>query len=334
MTALDIHLPVSEQASIDAYVEQTQAAEDAGFEHAWIPETWGRNVVPILTEMARGTDTIGIGPSILNAYSRSPALLGQTAATLQEVSDGRARLGVGSSGPIVIQGWHGESFDRPLKRVREAVEIIKQVQTGETVNYHGDVFSLAGFRLRSDPPATPAPVDTAGMGPKNVELAGRFADGWHGIVLSPEGAAERLEDFQRGSDLGDRDRSEQRTLLSVTAMASEDREHARSLTRQHLAFYIGAMGDYYRKAMARQGYGETADQVASTWANGDREDAMELLTDEILDTFAAAGTPEEVRSNLRPFLEVDGLDAVAVGFPRSAAHEEVLETIEVVSEIA
>jgi coenzyme F420-dependent oxidoreductase len=330
MTALDVHLPVSEQPAIDSYVEQTQAAEEAGFAHAWIPETWGRNVVPILTRMARETKTIGIGPSILNVFSRSPALIGQTAATLQEVSDGRARVGVGSSGPIVIQGWHGADFERPLKRVRETVEISKQVQTGETLNYDGDIFGLAGFRLRNDPPETPAPVDAAGMGPKSVELAGRFADGWHGIVLSPDGASERLEDFAHGSDLGDRDREAQRTMLSVTACAAEDRDHARRLTRQHLAFYIGAMGDYYRKAMARQGYEDVANEVAATWANGDREGAMDLLTDDLLDTFAAAGTPSEVRERLQPFLDVDGLNAVAVGFPRAASHDEVVRTIDAV----
>ena len=334
MTALDIHLPVSEQTSIDTYVEQTVAAESAGFEHAWIPETWGRNVVPILTRMAEATETIGIGPSIFNVFSRSPALIGQTAATLQELSGGRARIGVGSSGPIVIQGWHGADFDRPLKRVRESVEIVKRVQTGETLNYDGDIFKLAGFRLRNDAPETPAPVDAAGMGPKSVELAGRFGDGWHGIVLSPDGAEDRLEDFDQGSDLGDRDRDAQRTLLSVPACADADREYARDLTRQHLAFYIGAMGDYYRKAMARQGYEEVANEVSIAWGNGDQERAKELLTDDLLDTFAAAGTPDEVRERLQPFLDVDGLDAIAVGFPRAASHEEVLETIEAISPLA
>ncbi len=331
MTALDVHLPVAEQAGIEEYVEATQAAERAGFDQAWIPETWGRNVVPVLTRMADVTDRIGLGASILNVFSRSPALLGQTAATLQEVSDGRARVGIGSSGPILIEGWHGASFEEPLKRVRESVEIVKAVQTGETVDYDGDVFGLAGFRLRNDPPAQPAPVDAAGMGPKSVELAGRFADGWHGIVLSPAGVAERLTDFDQGSELGDRDRSSQRTMLSVTACASQDREMARRQTKQHLAFYVAAMGEYYRKALGRQGYEEVANQIAVQWANGDREGAVSSISADLLDTFAAAGTPAEVRENLRPFLDVEGLDAVAVGFPRQASVETVLDTIEAVA---
>jgi coenzyme F420-dependent oxidoreductase len=334
MTAVDVHLPVAEQADLTGYVEATTRAEAAGFAHAWIPETWGRNVVPVLTRMADATDRIGLGPSILNVFSRSPALIGQTAATLQEVSDGRARIGVGSSGPIVIEGWHGASFDEPLKRVRETVEIARAVQTGETLNYDGDVFSLAGFRLRQDPPAQPAPLDAAGMGPKSVELAGRFADGWHGIVLSPEGTADRLADFDRGSDLGDRDRTAQRTMLSVTACAAEDGAEAREQAKQHLAFYVAAMGEYYRNALAEQGYGEVATEIASRWANGDREGAVAAISDELLDTFAAAGTPEEVRANLQPFLDVEGLDAVAIGFPRSASMDRVLATIEAVEPLA
>jgi coenzyme F420-dependent oxidoreductase len=328
MTELDLHLPVAEQPSIDHYVDYAVHGERHGYDVAWVPETWGRNVVTVLTEMARATEEIGIGPSILNVFSRSPSLLGQTAATLQEVSDGRARIGVGSSGPIVIEGWHGADFDRALKRVRETVEIVKAVQSGDEVQYDGSVFSLAGFRLRSEAPETPAPVDAAGMGPKSVELAGRFGDGWHGITLSPDGIADRIEDFERGSELGDRDRSDQRTMVSVEAIVAEDREYARDLARQHLAFYVAAMGDYYRKALARQGYEDEANEMAIKWGNGDREGAKAAVTDEILADFAAAGTPEEARDQLTQFTEIDGLDAVALGFPRAATKVDIERTIE------
>jgi len=328
MTALDLHLPVAEQPSVDHYVDFAVHGEQYGYDVAWVPETWGRNVVPVLTEMARATEEIDVGPSILNVFSRSPSLIGQTAATLQEVSDGRARLGVGSSGPIVIEGWHGASFEQALKRVRETVEIAKLVQTGDTVEYDGSVFSLAGFRLRSDAPETPAPIDAAGMGPKSVELAGRFGDGWHGITLSPTGIRDRIEDFERGSAMGGRDRSAQRTMVSVEAIVSEDREYARDLARQHLAFYVAAMGDYYRKALARQGFEDEANEMAVKWGNGDREGAKAAVTDEILSEFAAAGRPAEAREQLQRFIDIDGLDAVALGFPRAATKEDIERTIE------
>ncbi|MFB6070733.1 MAG: TIGR04024 family LLM class F420-dependent oxidoreductase [Halanaeroarchaeum sp.] len=328
MTAIDLHLPVAEQRSVAEYVEYAVRGEDLGYDVVWVPETWGRNVVAVLTAIADQTQTVGLGPSIVNVFSRSPALVGQTAATLQEVADGRARIGVGSSGPILIEGWHGASFDEPLKRVRETVEIVKQVQTGDVVEYDGHVYSLTGFRLRNDPPETPAPVDAAGMGPKSVELAGRFGDGWHGIVLSPQGIADRLEDFERGSELGDRDRDEQRTMASITAAVDDDRERARDLARQHIAFYVAAMGDYYRRALARQGFEEEANEMAVAWGNGNYEKATAAVTDEVLDEFAAAGTAEEAREQLDRFTNVAGLDAVGVGFPRAAERADIERTIE------
>ena len=328
MTDKTLHLPVAAQPSVESIVDIAKRGEQRGYERAWLPETWGRDAVTVLTQIASETDGIGIGPSIANVYSRSPALLGQTAATLQEVSDGRMRLGIGPSGPAVIEGWHGVDFDRPLRRTREYVEIIRAVTSGETLYYDGDVFSLAGFRLRCDPPETPIPIDVAGMGPKSVELAGRFADGWHAIVFTPEGMEERLEDLRRGMDLGDRDPDDVRVTLSVTACALEDGERARELARQHLAFYVAAMGTYYRKSLARQGYEEEANEIAAAWSSGDQELACSLVSDELLDDLGAAGTPESARAELEKFEAIDGVDSIAVGFPRGATTEEIESTID------
>ncbi|WP_227354916.1 TIGR04024 family LLM class F420-dependent oxidoreductase [Haladaptatus salinisoli] len=322
-----VHLPVAAQPSVDTLVELTQRAEDLGYEHAWLPETWGRDAVTSLTAMALGTEDIGLGPSIWNVYSRSPALIGQTAATLQEVSDGRFRVGLGPSGPAVIQGWHGESFDRPLRRTRETIDIVRKVLSGETVNYDGDCFTVGGFRLRCDPPETPPPIDAAAMGPKSVELAGRFADGWHAIVFTPDGLRDRLDDLRRGAELGDRDPDDVRVTLSLTCCALEDGERARRLAREHAAFYVGGMGTYYRDSLARQGYEELAHDIASAWGSGDKERATELVGDDLLDDLGAAGTPAHAREKLERFAAIDGVDAVAVGFPRGATVEEARETM-------
>ncbi|MFC7214965.1 TIGR04024 family LLM class F420-dependent oxidoreductase [Saliphagus sp. GCM10025334] len=331
MTRKTLHLPVAAQPSVQSLVDLAKRGEDRGYERAWVPETWGRDVVTVLTRIATETDEIGIGPSIANVYSRSPALLGQTAATLQEVSDGRLRLGIGPSGPAVVEGWHGVDFDRPLRRTREYLEIVRAVTSGETLYYDGDVFSLAGFRLRCDPPETPIPVDVAGMGPKSVELAGRFADGWHAIVFTPEGMRERLEDLERGIELGDRERDDVRVTLSLTACALEDGDRARDLARQHLAFYVGAMGTYYRESLARQGYEEEANDIAAAWSSGDHERACSLIPDDLLDDLGAAGTPERVRAELEKFEAIDGVDSLAIGFPRGATTEEIEATIDVLA---
>ncbi|WP_290816643.1 TIGR04024 family LLM class F420-dependent oxidoreductase [Halovivax sp.] len=328
MTDRSLHLPVASPDSVEQFVEYATLGESCGYEHAWLPETWGRDAVTVLTRIATETDEIGIGPSILNVYSRSPALVGQTAATLQEVSDGRLRLGLGPSGPAVIEGWHGESFDRPLRRTREFIEIVRAVCSGDLVDYDGEIFSLGGFRLRADPPETPIPVDAAGMGPKSVELAGRFADGWHATVFTPDGFGERLEDLERGVELGDRRREDVTATLSLTAAVLEDGDRARELCRNHLAFYVGAMGTYYRESLSRQGYEAEATAIAAAVANDERERVGEIVDDDLLEDFAIVGTPEEASDQLERWDGIDGLDELAVSFPRGATDREVTTTIE------
>ncbi len=323
----DLFLPVAAQPAVGDVVSLAERADRAGYDRVWLPETWGRDAVTVLTSVAHATDRVGIGTSITNVYSRSPALIGQTAATLQEVSGGRFRLGLGPSGPILVEGWHGVEYGNPLRRTREAIEIIRQVLAGETVEYDGEYFQLAGFRLRQDPP-DPPPIDAAGIGPTAVELAGRFGDGWHAFALTREGLADRLDDFRRGTELGDRDRDDRRVTVMLTCCALDDRERARYLARELIAFYLGAMGTFYRDALARQGHEETATEVATRWANGEREAAIDAIGEDLLDALAVAGHPEECRERLAGFAAIDGVDAVSVGFPRVAEHAEMGQTIE------
>ncbi|SEW09349.1 TIGR04024 family LLM class F420-dependent oxidoreductase [Natrinema salifodinae] len=330
MTDRDVHLPVAAQPTVDSIVDYTRRAEAGGYDCAWLPETWGRDAVTVLTAMAERTDSIDIGSSILNAYSRSPALLGQTAATLQEVSEGRFRLGLGPSGPVVIENWHGMEYGNPLKRTRETVEIVRRVLAGEPVEYDGDYFDLSGFRLRCEPPESTPPIEVTGMGPKAVELAGRFADGWHGIMLTPEGMEDRIADIERGAELGDRDPDDVQVTAGVTCCALDDRERARELARQHVAFYVGGMGTFYRDALVRQGYDEAA-EIHDAWQAGDRERALELLDDDILDDLCAAGDPETARERVERYEAVDGIDAVAVSFPRGADEDEIRATMDAVA---
>lgn len=323
--ATDLLLP--QVTSMDA-TELAVRAEELGYDGVWLGELWGQSSVVRLTDIAANTDEIDIGTAILNVFSRSPAVLAMTADTLQEVSDGRFRLGIGPSGPAVIEGWHGVDFGNPLRRTREYVDIVKMVLEGKELDYEGEYFNLSGFRLRCDAPEPRPKVDVAGMGPKAVELAGRFSDGWHAILFTPEAMRDRLEDFDRGVEMGDGDRADKDVTLSLTCAALEDGEHARHLTKQHSAFYVGAMGTYYRDSLARQGYEDEAHQIAANWMNGDREAALEVFTDEMLDAFTAAGTPERARAELAKFADIDGVDNVSVGFPRAASREEIHDTLE------
>jgi len=324
----DAFLPVAAQPRLADYVDLARRAEALGYERVWLPETWGRDAVTVLAAVAAGTETVGLGTSVLPVYTRSPALLGQTAAALQELSDGRFRLGVGPSGPALVEGWHGVPFERPLRRTRETVEVVKAVCSGEVVDYAGEVFQLAGFRLRSPAPDPPPAVDAAGMGPKAVELAGRFADGWHGLMLTRDGLRERLDDFRRGVDLGDGRRADRRVTIAVPCCALDDGARARALARQHLAFYVGAMGTFYRDSLARQGWAAEAHEVAARWGSGDPEAAMAAIPDELLDALGGVGTPEQARAGLERFEAIEGVDAVNVSFPRGATGQELVRTME------
>jgi coenzyme F420-dependent oxidoreductase len=327
----DVSLPVAAAPSHDVRVELAIRAERLGYDRVWLPETWGRDAVTTATSVARATDRVGVGTSVLPVYSRSPALLGQTAAALQEVSGGRFRLGLGPSGPAVIENWHGEVYDRPLRRTREAIEIVRRVLSGDPVEYRGEVFDLSGFRLRCDPPDPPPPIDAAGMGPKSVELAGRFADGWHALLFTPEGVRERLTDLRRGAELAGRDPGDLRTTLSVTCCALDDGARARDLVRGHLAFYLGGMGSFYRDSLARQGFEDVAREVHERWRDGDREGAAAAIGDDLLDDLAAAGTPGRAREAVDRFAAIEGVDAVSVSFPRGASETDVATTTEALS---
>lgn len=327
MTSRDVFLPVSSLSSLEEIVDLAVYAELLGYDRVWFPETWGREAATVLTTIAERTEQIGLGTSVLNVYSRSPALLGQLAATQQEACDGRFRLGIGPSGPLLIEGWHGRAFDDPLRHTREAIEIIRAVQTGHTVTYQGTYYDLAGFRLRSPPPNPAAPIDAAGLGPKAVELAGRFADGWHALSFTRSGIESRLADFNRGVALGNRDREDLRVTLGVTSCALEDDEQARALAAGHLAFYVGGMGTFYRDNLARQGYADRAERIAHAWGNGEREHAIELVRDGLLDELAAAGNVENARDQFATFTAIDGVDAVAVAFPRGADRHELRTTM-------
>jgi coenzyme F420-dependent oxidoreductase len=328
VTDRDVFLPVGSQPSLDALVDQAVRGDELGYDTAWLPESWGREAATVLATAAERTEEIGLGTSILNVYSRSPALLGQLAATQQEASDGRFRLGLGPSGPIVIENWHGRDFGNPLKHTRESIEITKAVLTGEPVDYDGEYYDLEGFRLRCDPPEPAPKVDAAGLGPKAVELAGRFADGWHAVNYTREGFAERLKDLERGAELGGRTLEDIRVMYSVGCCAIEDGQRARDLVAQHTAFYIGGMGTYYRDNLARQGYEDVAHEIYDSWQNEEREHAIDLVREELRDQMGAAGTPEEAREELQRYLDMDGVDAVNVSFPRGAEPEEILQTME------
>jgi coenzyme F420-dependent oxidoreductase len=318
----DLAVPTAQLDDTASVVDFGVRAESLGYERLWVSENWGRDCVSQVAGIAARTTDVGLGTSIMNVYSRTPALVGQTAATLQELSGGRFRLGLGPSGPAVVEQWHGVEYERPLRRTREYVDVVRQALSDERVEYAGEFFELSRFALRFEAPDPSPPVDVSAMGPKAVELAGRFADGWHPLVLSPDGIEDRLTDLKRGLDLSDRSLDDVRVTASVPCLALDDAERARTLTAQHIAFYVGAMGDFYHRTVAEQGYASVADDVAEAWGEGEYGQAADVVESELLDEFGAAGTVSDVRSALESF-DVEGVDAVTLRFPGRASVEEI-----------
>ena len=314
MPDLDLVLMSSDHDTVDSVADQAVRAEDHGFARVSMGETTGWNIVPVMAVIAERTDDVGISDDVISPFSRAPTTLGQTALTLHDVTDGRFRLGLGPSSPAIAEGWHAGEFERPLRRLRETVDVIREVYAGGDVDYDGDVYDVGGLSYDRDVPENPPGIDLATLGPKATELTGRFADGWVPQLFTPDAMRDRLEDLARGADLGDRDPDDLRVSPIVRTFAHEDREYARSVAKQMVAFLIGAYGPFYGNSVAEQGYEEMVDEIRAAWADKDTAAMADALTDEALDELAAAGTPDEVRDRIERMASVDGVDAVRIGF--------------------
>jgi coenzyme F420-dependent oxidoreductase len=310
----DLLITPEDYDSVDAMADRAALAEDYGFEYVSMGETNGWNIVPAMAVIAERTDDLGICDDVISPYSRAPTVVAQAALTLQDISDGRFRLGLGTSSPAIAERWHAQDFDRPLRRLRETIEIVNEVAAGGRVSYEGEIYDFGGLKYECDPPATPLPVDVAGFGPTTTEMTGRFADGWIPQFLTPDGMRDRLADLRHGADLADRDPSKVRVSPIVRCCADEDGEAARELARKHVAFFLGAYGPYYGDSVARQGYEDVVTSIREAWDDRDTDLMAERLPDELLDELAAVGTPDEVREWVEDYLSIDGVDAVRMGF--------------------
>ena len=319
----DLVLMTDDHSGIETIAEQAQRAEKHGFANVTMGETTGWNIIPVLTVVAERTEEIGITDDVLSPYARAPTVYGQTALTMDEITDGRFRLGLGTSSPALAERWHGGEFDRPLRRLRETIDIIHEVYEGESVTYDGEIYDLGGLSYERSVPDEPPAIDVAALGPKGTELAGRFADGWVPQLFTVEGLENRLEDLARGADLGERSVDDVRVSPLIRTFASDDPERARSIAKQMLSFLIGAYGPFYGNSVAEQGYEDTVeDRDTATMADA--------LPDDLLDSVAAVGTPEEVRSRLEAFAEVDGVDAIRLGFVSGMSQEDKEFTMDAV----
>ena len=329
----DLVVMTDDHAGIDSVAEQAQRAEDHGFAHVTMGETTGWNVIPVLTVVAERTDDIGITDDVLSPYARAPTVYGQTALTMDEITDGRFRLGLGTSSPALAERWHCSEFDRPLRRLRETIDIVHQVYEGGSVVYEGEVYDIDGLSYDGSVPEDPPAIDVAALGPKAAELTGRFADGWVPQLFTHEGLRDRLADLERGAELGDRSAEDVRVSPIVRTFASEDPSRARAIASQMISFLIGAYGPFYGNSIAEQGYEDVVAEIRALWEDRDTAGMAEALPEELLDSVAAVGTPEQVRERLAAFADIDGVDAIRLGFVTGMGQQDKLRTMEAVEQL-
>ncbi|HEX7735137.1 MAG TPA: LLM class F420-dependent oxidoreductase [Ktedonobacteraceae bacterium] len=284
-------------------------AERLGVESAWSAEAWGYDAVTPLAYLAAKTSHIRLGTGIMQVGSRTPAMTAMTALTMAALSHDRFLLGLGVSGPQVMEGWHGVRFARPLQRTRETVEIVRKVFRGERLSYDGEIYHLPlpdgeGKSLIPDAQPRPdLPIYLATLGPKNLELTGELANGWIGTSFIPEHARLFFDPIEAGARRAGRTLADLDLMVHGGAVAfSDDLERLVNSLRVPLAFSIGAMGsrknNFYNEVYQRAGYAELAHQVQDLWLSGQRKAAIALIPDELVYKTNLIGTREMVRERL------------------------------------
>ncbi|EME60772.1 FMN-dependent monooxygenase [Amycolatopsis decaplanina DSM 44594] len=312
-------------------------AEKLGLDECWVAEAWGSDAPSVLGCLTARTERIRLGSGIIQLGTRTPVAIAQAALTLSELSGGRFALGLGASGPQVIEGLHGVSFARPLTRMRETVAIIRQAFAGEKISFSGKEFEIPlpgesrPMRL-STAPNPDIPIHLATLSPKLLELTGEIADGWLGTSFVPEGAQAYFQHLDAGLAKAGRSRADLEVCQGAEVAFARDEDELRGMVagrKAELAFSLGGMGsaktNFYNDAYSRQGWAEAAEAVRERWQAGDREGAAALVTDEMVLGTTLIGTEPMVARRLRVWRDA-GVDTVRL-YPAGETVADRLTTL-------
>lgn len=293
--------------------EAAVLAEDLGYSCLTMGESWGEDALTSLAQLAAGTSRIRIGSSIVPVFARSPANLAMTALNLDRMSEGRFFLGLGTSGQLVVQDLHGETFHKPLTRMREYIDILRKAARGERLDHNGEFFHIQRFRLRFQPYRPNLPIYIASLSPPSLRLTGELADGWLPIFLAPSRMQAAVAELKAGAEAAGRSLSEIAISPQVSIYVTDHVAAARDRERPHIAFYIGGMGVFYHQYMRRIGFGTEADQVREAYLARDRDRAAQLVTDEMVDAVTILGNPQQCRAQIQAFFDA-GVQEVRLVF--------------------
>jgi F420-dependent oxidoreductase-like protein len=294
-------------------------AERLGYHSLWTAEAWGSDAVTTLTWLAAKTERINVGTAIMQMPARTPAMTAMTAATLDLLTGGRFLLGLGASGPQVVEGWHGVVYGKLLTRTREYVEIVRAILKRERpLEYHGEYYDIPvsggtglgkPLKLIVHPLRSDIPIYIAAIGPKNVALAAEVADGWLPVFFSPL----RVNVFRESLDEGFARRKDGKTMSefdiapTVSVVVGADVDACRAQVKPNLALYIGGMGargkNFYNDLARRYGYAEAAERIQSLYLAGRKSEAVAAVPDELVDEVALCGPPERIKDQLAAWRE-------------------------------
>lgn len=323
-------------------VEQVVLLEKQGVDIVLVAEAYSFDAVSQLGYLAAKTSTIELGSGVVPIYTRTPTLLAMTAAGLDYVSDGRFMLGIGTSGPQVMEGFHGVPFDAPLGRTREVVEICRQVWRRERLSYQGKQYQIPlpadrgtglgkSLKLINQPVRESIPISIAALGPKNVELTAEIANGWQPVFFYPEraddvwGDALRAGKAKRDSALGDLD-----VMVGVSLAIGDNVEDRLQWAKPQLALYIGGMGakgrNFYHNVATRYGFGDVADRIQELYLSGDKAGAIAAVPDDLVRNVSLIGPRGYVRERIAAFAEAGVTTLLAT--PVTADAAEYVDYIE------
>jgi len=324
-------------------LEIVQEAERLGYDSVWAAEAYGSDAATILGWIAGQTQRIKIGSAIFQMPARSPAMTAMTAATLDQLSEGRMLLGIGSSGPQVAEGWHGQRFAKQIQRTREYVAVVRMALERRRVEFAGETLTLPlpdgpgkALKLTIAPVQDAIPIYLAAIGPNNTRLAGEIADGWIPTLFSPEHVAEFRPLLQEGAALAGRSLDGFDIAPTVNVNITDDLASARDSMRPFIALYVGGMGsrdkNFYNQLVRRYGFEDAAAKVQDLYLDGKRDEAMAALPDELIDMVSLAGPREHVRERLAVFRDA-GVGTLGVT-PTAWTKDERLAQLRLVAELA
>ena len=306
----------------DELVDYTVRAEKLGVDQVWSAEAWGMDAIVPLAYIAAKTEKINLGTGILQISSRVPSMIAMTAQSLATVSKNRFMLGLGVSGPQVVEGLHGAKFANPLGRLRECLEIIRLGLNGERLQYDGKHYRLPrpggeGKPIRlSQPPQPDLPIYLATLGPKSLKMTGELADGWLGTSFMPEHADVFLDPMREGARKTNRTLDDIDIQIGVSMEIGENVEKMIEDRKAGMAFVLGGMGsaktNFYNDAFRRSGYEDAAIEVQKLWIDGKKSDAIKRVPDEMILKTSLIGNEEMIRQRLRVYRDA-GVNTLRLG---------------------